>query len=368
MKKVVLIGVLLIMATGAVRNVFGQNAKGFETIILNDISPLKDQQSSGTCWSFAVTSFIESEALRLGKDTVILSPIFYVKPAYIGKAGRYIDTKGKSYFEPGDLSFSVMDAYMKYGAIPEDAYTGLPEGDWQHDHIEMDNLLSEMVESVGKSGYGRIKPNSWEGAIAGTLDAYLGTAPQSFEYKGEKHTPKSFADKYVGINPEEYVEITSYSQCPFYQSCILDIPANWNDNQYLNLPIQDFEVAINTALEQGYTLAWDGDASTRTFKFDQGFAKLSKGKEKQMITQQVRQRAFDSKSTTDDHNMHIVGMAKDEDGKLFYIMKNSEGDNELGGYIYMSKNALLLKTISVMLHESALSKEIQEKAEAFFVR
>ena len=339
-----------------------QNTNDFKIIKLIETSQLKDQQSSGTCWSFATTSFIETEAMRIGKDTVSLSPMFYVIPTYLAKASKYIESKGDSYFDSGDLTFSVLDAYQKYGAVPETVYDGIIDQDWQHDHLEMDNLLSTMVESVGTSGYGRIKPNSWKAAIEGVLEAYLGEFPTSFEYNGTVYTPKSFADTYVGINSHDYIEITSYSHMEFYtQPVVLDIPANWDDNKYLNLPIQDFESVINYALKNNYSLAWDGDATEDGFDFEKGILKLTPTDENNAITQSLRQSTFEDHSTTDDHNMHIIGVAEDKAGKLFYLLKNSEGTNEQGGYIYMSKNALLLKTISVLVHKNGIPKAIKTK-------
>lgn len=340
---------------------FAQESRKFEVVEQVKSTPLKNQQSSGTCWSFATTSFIETEALRLGKEAVSLSPIFYVTPTYLGKAEKYIERKGKSYFAGGDLTFSVLAAYQKYGAIPEEVYNGVIEGDWQHDHLEMDELLAVMVESIGASGYGRIKPNSWKKAIEGVLQAYLGKAPSRFLYNGREYTPQSFAHEFVGINPEDYVEITSYQHLPFYKKSVLNIPANWNNHKYLNLPIDDFEAVINHALESGYSLCWDGDASEDGFNFDTGMMELSMAQETSSITQSLRQITFDNQSTTDDHNMHMIGIALDETGKRYYLMKNSEGENELDGFMYMSKNALLLKTISVMVHKDAIPAAIKSK-------
>ena len=335
-----------------------QSPKDFEVVVKVASSPLKDQQSSGTCWSFATTSFIETEAIRLGKDTVSLSPIFYVTPAYLGKAEKFIEKKGDSWFDAGDLTFSVLDGYKKYGAVPEEVYAGIIEGDWQHDHLEMDNLLYEIVESIGTSGYGRIKPNSWKKSVEGVLHAYLGDVPDNFQYKGKQYTPRTFADTHIGIDPDDYVEITSFTHYNFYEQCALDIPANWNANKYLNLPIQDFELVINHALENGYTLAWDGDATEPYFDFETGIAKLSKQKEKSVITQEIRQKAYEKGKTTDDHNMHIIGKAKNSENHIYYILKNSEGSNAMNGYIYMSKNALLLKTISLLVHKDAIPSSI----------
>lgn len=338
-----------------------QEKERFKTLYSVETTSLNNQQSSGTCWSFAVSSFLETEAIRLGKSPITISPIFYVHPTYLKKAERFVETKGKTWLDAGDLSFSVLDAYKKYGAIPEEVYNGIIKGDWQHDHVEMDNLIQAMLKSVATSGYGRIKPTSWKQSLEGVLTAYLGEAPKAFTYENKEYTPKSFADEYIGINVDDYVEITSYTHHPFYDEFALNIPANWGGNKYLNLPISDFERVINNALKKGYSLAWDGDASEPNFNFEKGIAKLTVAEEELTITQDLRQKTFEDKSTTDDHNMHIVGISKNKKGELYYKMKNSEGDNEQGGYIYMSKNALLLKTISVLVHKDAIPFNIKKK-------
>jgi bleomycin hydrolase len=341
---------------------YAQADKAFVTLIRVPSTPLKDQQSSGTCWSFATTSFIETEAMRLGKLPVVLSPMFYVHPTYIDKARTYIETKGATYFDAGDLTFSVLKAYDAYGAIPEVVYNGIIEEDWQHDHVEMDDLLKRMVASIGTSGYGRIKPNSWSLAMEGVLHAYLGKAPAAFVYKGKLYSPQSFARTHIGITASDYIEVTSYTQSAFYDWFVLDIPANWGQNRYLNIPIKDFEHMIDYALEQGYSLAWDGDASEAYFDFDQGILELSPEEERFEITQDLRQKTFEDKTTTDDHNMHLIGKAKDQNGKFYYILKNSEGSNAMDGYIYMSKNTLLLKTISLLVHKEGIPESIRKRS------
>lgn len=356
--KRVIVGLII---WGYAFNLYAQAFEDFDIFLKVKTTQLKDQESSGTCWSFATSSFIETEALRLGKDSVSISPIYYVTPTYLAKAENFIEKEGKSYFDAGDLTFSVMDAYKKYGAIPESVYSGIIQGDWQHDHLEMDNLLYTMVESVGTSGYGRIKPSSWKKSIEGVLKAYLGNPPATFLYENKLHSPQSFAREYIGINPEEYIEITSYSNNSFYGMFELNIPANWNKNKYLNLPIDDFEKVIDYALNNGFSLAWDGDATEPEFNFDIGIAELSPDEEHKTITQELRQSTFDDKSTTDDHNMHIIGKARDKNNKFYYVLKNSEGNNKMNGYIFMSRNALLLKTISLLIHVDAIPQEIRKK-------
>jgi len=282
-------------------------------------------------------------------------------PTYLAKAENFIEQEGKAYFDAADLTFSVLEAYRKYGAIPESVYSGIIPGDWQHDHLEMDNLLYSMVESVGKSGYGRIKPHSWKKSVEAVLQAYLGSPPATFLYENKLYSPQSFAKEHIGINPDEYVEITSYLDHPFYEMSELNIPTNWNKNKYLNLPIDDFEKVLNYALDHHFSLAWDGDVTEPNFNFDQGIAKLRDHEELKTITQEFRQATFEDQSTKDDHNMHIIGKAVDKENNLYYLIKNSEGNNQMNGYIFMSRKALLLKTISLLVHIDAIPPEIREK-------
>lgn len=352
--------IIITLITSSI-SLFAQELNDFEIFLRIETTPLKDQQSSGTCWSFASTSFIETEALRLGHDHVPISPIFYVHPTYLLKAEKFITTKGETYFGAGDLTFSVMEAYKNYGAIPESVYNGIIEGDWQHDHLEMDNLLYSMVESIGKSGYGRIKPNSWKKSVEAVLKAYLGCPPATFIFDNKLYSPQSFAKEHIGIDPNNYIEITSYDHIDFYKMSELNIPANWNNHKYLNLPIEDFCKTIDNALKNGFSLAWDGDATEAGFDFEKGVAKLSNEQESTRITQKLRQVTFEDNTTTDDHNMHIIGKAKDNANNTYYMLKNSEGSNQMNGYIFMTSNAMKLKTISVLVHKDAIPHTIAEK-------
>ena len=335
-------------------------APGFDIDRWVKTTPLKNQQSSGTCWSFATTSFIETEAIRLGHRPVSLSPIFYVTPTYLQKAEQFIERKGQSFFDPGDLTFSVMDAYEKVGAVPETAYDGVIEGEWQHDHVEMDNLLAAMVASVGRSGYGRIKPQSWRDSVRAVLKAYIGEAPSSFTFDGATHSPQSFAETFVGIDPQHYVEVTSFTHLPMNRMVVLNVPANWRAGEYLNIPLADFERLVDHALDHGFSLAWDGDASEPGFMSEKGTAVLPSAS--LPITAEQRQTAFESGATSDDHNLHLVGRAFDAQRRPFYVLKNSEGPNARGGYMYMSKAYLLMKTISLLVHRDALPPDVRARS------
>lgn len=331
--------------------------EGFKIIKLIESTPIKDQQITGTCWSFATTSFIETEAIRLGKEPVILSPMFYVVPTYIDKAEKYIRMNGKSYFDEGDLTFSVMKAYKQFGAIPETVYSGKLDSVSQHDHSEMNISLTDKVNYFVKHGRGKMTTLGYRNDIEEILVKEMGKIPANFTYLGKNYTPQSFASERIGINPDDYVEVTSFNHHPFYSMFILEMESNWNNNYYLNLPLNDFISLIDNALLNNYSLGWDGDIYEG---FDNGFAVLNDTVKN--ITQQIRQAAFDNYLTQDVHNMHIIGIAENEKGNRFYIIKNSNAARNCGGYLYMSKEYLLLKTISVLVHKEALPKDVIEKA------
>ncbi|MBC7847787.1 MAG: aminopeptidase [Flavobacterium sp.] len=326
----------------------------YKVIKLIESTPIKDQQATGDCWSFATTSFIETEAIRLGKKPVVLSPMFFVRPTYIDKGENYIRRNGSSFFSEGDLTFSVMKTYKEFGAIPESIYSGKLDSDVQHDHSDMNAALLEKVKFY-KNSHGDLTPELYRKDLDAILTQTLGKIPETFVYDGKQFTPKSFATEMIGINPDDYVEITSYTHHPFYSKFNLEIEANWNNNQYLNLPIDEFLSVIDQALLNNYSVCWDGDIYEG---FKDGFAILDNPK---IITQPMRQAAFDNRTTEDIHNMHIIGLAENDKGNPFYILKNSADNNDCGGYLYMSKEYLLLKTISVMVHKNAISKAIIKK-------
>jgi bleomycin hydrolase len=332
--------------------------EGYKIIKLIKSSPIKDQQATGVCWSFATTSFIETEAIRLGKSPVILSPMFYVIPTYTDKAEKYIRMNGTSYFGPGDLTFSLLKAYKNYGAIPQKVFSGKKDSTSKYNHVEMDNALLEKVKYYVQSGRGNMTTEGYRKDMDEILMQTMGKAPDTFTYNQKQYTPKSFAKEMVGVNPDDYVEITSYTHHPFYSKFILEIESNWNNNYYINLPLNDFSNVIDYALMHNYSVCWDGDAY-RCDGFNDGFAVLNDTIN--IITQQMRQADFDNYNTIDQHNMHIIGIAENSKGKRFYIVKNSSDQRNCGGYIYMSKEYLLLKTISVMINKEAIPKEIKNK-------
>ncbi len=343
----------------------------FNVVKDNSSTVIKDQCRTGTCWSFATSSFIESEILRLGGKSVNLSEMYNVRVTYPEKAMNYVRYQGKAQFGAGSLSHDVINAIRDYGMVPESVYTGLNYDMERHNHAEMDALLEAMVKAVVKEDKRNIT-DKWDDAIAAVLDVYLGKIPKNFDYEGKKYTPTSFRDA-MGIHADDYVEITSFTHHPFYKKFILEVPDNFSQGQFQNVPIEELYDIVKKAINDGYTVAWDADVSEKTFSFRNGMAILpAKGVKKDdyfkkivpelKVDQAFRQKGFNDFQTTDDHLMHITGIAKDQDGKEYFIIKNSWGQNNpFGGHQYISAEYFKGKTISVMLHKDALSKEMKKK-------
>lgn len=334
-----------------------------------EATSVKDQNRTGTCWSFATTSFLESELMRMGKGQHDLSEMFAVRVTYPRKAEMYLRYMGKAQFGPGSLSHDVINAMRDHGVVPESVYDGLEYGADQHNHAELDAILRAMVEKLSEQNK---LTHRWDEALAGVLDAYLGEYPSEFEYEGETYSPATFRD-YLGLNASDYVSLSSFTHHPFYEEFILEVPDNFSQGKFHNLPLDELMSVINNALENGYTIAWDADVSEPGFSFGNGIAVLPKepmGRIKTFdkiidepaVSQEMRQEAFDSHATTDDHLMHITGTAEDQNGTTYYLTKNSWGQgNELKGYQYVSEAYLKMKTVGIVVHKDALPRAIAKK-------
>jgi bleomycin hydrolase len=349
-------------------------------------TPVKNQYRTGTCWCFSTISYLESELLRMGKEELDLSEMFVVRHTYPHKADNYVRLHGRANHSQGGQSHDVINAIRRYGIVPESVYDGKKIGEKRHNHGEMASVLNGLVEGVLKRRGRKITPR-WQEAYNAVLDVYLGSVPESFEYKGKSYTPKRFANDYLGLKYDDYVELTSYSHHPFYKKCRIELPDNWDYNgDYYNVPIDDLEKIVDYALKNGHSFVWDGDVSERFYSkrsgrddYATGYAivpekdweDLTKKERKKKITepikekeisQQMRQETLDNFTTTDDHLMHVVGLAKDQKGAKYYFTKNSGGlDRANAGYVYLSRSFFRLKTTAIFIHKDGIPADIKEK-------
>ena len=373
----------------------GEKEKGYQFTPIKEIpcTPVKDQNVSGTCWSFSGLGFLEAEMLRLGKPAVDLSEMFVVYHAYSDKAIKYVRLHGSLNFGAGGAFHDVTNVIKQYGIVPEEVYKGLNYGEEKHVHTELDHLLLDEVKAVVDNPSKKLT-SAWHDVIDGTLETYLGKLPEQFKYQGKDYTPQSFAQEVVGLNMDDYVEVSSYTHHPFYTKFMIEIPDNWSWNEVYNVPLNEMEEIIDNAINTGYTVAWAADVSEKGFvtskkgiavipvvdktsmtetevakwermsekdKNEELFKLPKPGKEK-LITQELRQIDFDNYQTTDDHGMLIVGTAKDQAGTLYYKVKNSWGDyNDYHGFFYASKAYIEYKTMSIMVHKDAIPKNIRKK-------
>ncbi len=355
------------------------------------VTSVKNQYKSGTCWSFSGLALLEAEILRTKNIDVDMSDMWIVRHAYYEKAIRYIRFHGTNNFGPGGAFHDVTNMIAKYGIVPEDAYQGLKYGTDNHVHGEMDDVLKAYVDAVLKNSNKELS-TAWLAGFNSLLDAYFGTLPEKFTYEGKEYTPKSFAS-FLGLVPEDYVVITSFTHAPFYKPFVLELPDNWAHDIAYNVPLNELEEIIDYAIDKGYTVAWASDVSEKGFSWRNGVAivpevkledmggterdrweKLTQSeKEKEMykfdkpgnekeITQEVRQLAFDNHTTTDDHGMLLTGIYKDQNGTKYYKVKNSwDVNNVYEGYFYASRAFVLYKTTDIMIHKSAVPKSIANK-------
>ena len=389
MKNIVLIATLGLLSL----NTVAQEPKKeegfvFSTVKENPITSIKNQNRSSTCWSFSSLAFLESELLRQGKGEYDLSEMFVVHHTMADRAERYVRLHGDNSFSPGGSFYDVVYCMNNYGLVPQEAMNGIMYGDTLPVHNELDAVAEAYVNAIAKGKLTKLTP-VWMNGLNAIYDTYLGKCPEKFSYKGKEYTPLTFA-KSLGLNADDYVSLTSYTHHPFYKKFAIEIQDNWRNAESWNLPIDEFMTVIENAVNNGYTVAWGSDVSEDGFTRDgiavvpqmnrtdltgsdmarwTGLTMADKRKEltskpmpEMEITQEMRQKAFNNWETTDDHGMLIYGMAKDLNGKEYYMVKNSWGtNNKYKGTWYASKAFVKYKTMNILVHKDALPKEIAKK-------
>jgi len=363
----------------------------FTDVKINPSTSVKDQFRSGTCWAFSTLGFLESEIMRAGGQEVALSPMWIVRNIYFEKAVKYVRLHGALNFAVGGNGGDVITAIRDYGIVPTEVYPGLNYGTDKPVFNEIDAVLKAYVESVVKAPNKKLT-TAWQDGLNGILDAYFGKMPETFTYNGKEYTPKSFAAS-LPIDLDDYVDLTSFTHHPFYESFILEIPDNWRWHSQYNLPLDELMQVLDYAIDNGYTAEWGADVSELGFNRTKAigiipeddvesmegteaerWGKLTAAERQQAlysfekpireksITQQMRQEAFDNYETTDDHGMQIVGYATDQTGARFYKIKNSwDVRQPYDGYYYFSRPFVEYKTMSIMVNKNAIPKAIRKK-------
>ena len=355
------------------------------------VTPVKNQARTGTCWCFATTSFMEAELLRKGKGEHDLSEMFIVRQKLKNQLEDNYLRRGNGNIGPGSLSPSYIHAFRQVGIVPEEVYNGINYDSKTHNHGELMPMLHAVADVAIKS---KNRSPQYYQVVDGILDTYLGKVPEKFTYEGKEYTPKSFAQS-LGLNMDDYVNLTSFTHHPYYESFILEVPDNWEHASMYNLPLDELMQTIDGALSNGYSVCWDGDVSEKGFAFKNGAAinpeindlsrfepadtalfsamkpserldeilKFEKPYPEVAVTPEIRQKGFESFVTTDDHLMHLTGIAKDQNGTKYYVTKNSWGTerNDNKGYLNMSDSFVRPKTIYVMMQKDALPKKLRKR-------
>jgi len=367
--------VLFSIALILVCNSFAQTGEAGENPFTIDlkvpVTPVKNQYRSSTCWSFAVLAVLETELINKGKDTLDLSEMYIVRKAYSEKSEVYVRMHGEIKFTGGGALNDPIDIISKYGIVPDKVYDGLQIGEKNHKHSEMDEVLKGYVEKIILNENGKLSP-VWHNGFEKILDTYLGRMPETFTYKGKTYTPQTFLN-YLEINTEDYVLLSSFTHHPFYAKFILEVPDNWSWGAAYNLPLDELTEVIDYSLNKNYTVAIACDITENGFDHKAGTAMLTQAdweelgidtdKDNKIITQEIRQIAFDNYQTTDDHGVQIYGIAHDNNGTKFYVSKNSWGTEIHGfeGHLYISEHYLRYKTLSLLVNKNGIPKNILEK-------
>ena len=391
MKKIFVLALGMLFATGAM----AQDAElEFSVVKENPITSIKNQNQAGTCWCYSSLAFIESELLRMGKGEYDFSEMFIVHNTYLDRAEKAVRTHGDVSFAQGGSFYDVIYGMEAFGLVPEaEMRPGVMYGKELSVHNELSAVSDAVVAAIAKGKHRslQVSPDGellWKKAITAIHDIYLGERPEKFTYNGVEYTPQSFYDS-LGLNADDYVSLTSYTHHPFYSAFALEIPDNWRWAQSYNLPIDELMEVFDNAIMNGYTVAWGSDVSEAGFT-RMGTAVLPeeaagndlqgsdmakwlnlteeekkntpKPTTQKWCTQEERQIAYDNWETTDDHGMLIYGIAKDQNGTEYYMVKNSWGEaGTYKGIWYASKAFVRYKTMNIIVNKNALPKDIRKK-------
>ncbi len=397
MKKIFMMALMTLVVTGVNATEKETKQKSnqpiFTVVKQNKITSIKDQNRSGTCWAYATLSFLESEILKKTGKTYNLSEMFVAHKTYEDRAEKAVRMHGDVSFSQGGSCYDPIYCWQHYGMVPENAMAlpGSMTGDSLANFSEFFNVLTPYVETIAKSKQKKLSP-AWKNGLMGILDAYLGKTPKTFTYEGKTYTPKSFAAS-LGLNMDDYITFTSYTHHPFWTQFVVEVQDNWRWPLSWNVPIEDLCKIIDNAIYNGYTVAWGGDVSEDGFTrnglgiaYDlkktrdlsgtdaDRWVKMSHSLQRAKAdslgvnapevvpTQKMRQEAYDNWETTDDHGMHIFGIAKDQNGKEYYMVKNSWGESgKYKGIWYMTKAFVAYKTMDFMVNKNAVPKDIRKK-------
>ena len=398
MKKIqaTLLAALCALPGFAADSVSSNDSLVFTTVIANPVTPIKNQNNSGTCWSYSALAFLESEVIKKDpkKKDIDLCESFLVSKTYTDRADRNVRTHGDASFSQGGSFYDAIFCMDRYGLIPEGLmpYPMTLYGDSLFNFTAFFPPMEAYIHAISKSDAKKINP-IWKKNVQSMLDGYFGECPTEFTYKGVKYTPKSFVKDYLKLDPNDYVSLTSYTHHPFYSSFILEIQDNWRWASSYNLPLDEFMRVMDEAVKNGWTFAWGADVSEDGFSRRTGKnrcvatvpdtkasagvgsdqsrwtgekagAKISQADAagEKVITQEMRQEGYDNWTTTDDHGMQIYGIAKDQTGKEYFMMKNSWGEyGPYKGFWYVSKPYVAYKTMNIIINKNAIPKDIRKK-------
>ena len=395
MKKIILVALALLVPATAVmakkkKEEVKKDTVEFTVIKQNPITSIKDQHRSGTCWAYSSLGFLEAELLRMGKGEHDLCESFLVYNTYMDRADKAVRTHGDASFSQGGSFYDAIYCLKHYGIVPQNAmpFPGSLYGDSLFNFNQLDAVASAYVGAIAKGNLKKISP-TWKSDLSNIYKNYFGELPKTVVAGGKTYTPQQYATDYLGLNPDDYVSLTSYTHHPFYTKFILEIQDNWRWAESYNLPLDEFMEVCDAAVRNGYTFAWGADVSESYFSRDgvarvpatlkdndltgsdaarwtgsnaQNGAAIKTSNDEKTITQELRQLGYDNWETTDDHGMVIYGLAKNKQGDEYFMVKNSWGDyGKYHGMFYASKAYVAYKTMNILIHKSAIPAHIAKK-------